>query len=364
MQLRDEGFRGERLELARDFRGLTQKDLALQIATSSAFISNCESYKKLDPSEDFVEACAEVLGFSRAFFYARIADPFQEAECSFRHRRTTPEKAKARIRAHATLLGMVVQQLRAHFDFPNVDVPKFEAQDETEVEEAAEETRRHWKLGTEGPIWGVSRVLENAGVLIVRHMVHTTKVDAFSREGETTCIFLNDEIKSTSRWNFDIGHECGHLVMHKGIHTGDIRTETQADRFASAFLMPARAFRREFCAAPFSWRHVFTLKSRWHASAAAIVRRAYDLRLMTTAEYRRCNQYLSYKGWTKGEPNEPSFHEPELLSGALLALGKQVDITLEQLCAELRFTPKTFWDVTGVEVSPQKKAQVLQMKQA
>jgi len=359
-----EVFCGERLQLAREFRGITQKKLGDDVAASSVMIARCENGKKTDPAPDLVEACAEVLGFSAGFFYRKIPDLFLEQECSFRHRRSTPEKTKTQIRAHATLLGMVIQQLRNHFSFPEANIPTISASTLDEVERAAEQTRLHWGLGIDGPILQIGRVLEHAGVIIVRHLVSSSKVDAFSRQGENTVIFLNDAIESPSRWNFDIGHECGHLVMHAGIHTGDLETEAQADRFASAFMMPSRAFSREFCMAPFSWKHVFDLKRRWQSSAASIVRRAYDLGLIGAVEYRRSFQYMSFKGWTKGEPSEPSFQEPELLPTAFNALGKKVDLTIDSLCSELQFTHKTFKEVTGVEVPllRPKMAEVITMK--
>jgi Zn-dependent peptidase ImmA (M78 family)/DNA-binding XRE family transcriptional regulator len=363
MPVQNEIFRGERLLLAREFWGVTQKDLGKRIAASGAFISHCENGKKV-PTLDFVKACAEELKFDLSFFYRRIDDLFVERECSFRHRRSTPEKAKAQIRAHASLLGMVVDRLRASFRFPVIDIPKFPVSSSEEIENAAESVRLHWGLGNDAPIWQVGRVLERAGVIIVRHFVKTSKVDAFSREGKTSLIFLNEEISSTSRWNFDIGHECGHLVMHSGMETGDIETEAQADKFASAFLMPRKAFAREFRLIPFSWSHVFDLKRRWHTSAAAIVRRAYDLELIGAAEYRRHFQYMSYKGWTKGEPCEPDFQDPELLETAFDGLGKEVELTLESLCSDLGFSEETFQMVTGREVPIRtgKKAQIIEFK--
>jgi Zn-dependent peptidase ImmA (M78 family)/DNA-binding XRE family transcriptional regulator len=347
-------FWGERLQLAREFRGKTQTELGQKVAASCALISLCENGKKREPARDLVEACADVLGFEPEFFYGPIEEAFREEECSFRHRRTTPERLKTQIRAHATLIAMVVQKLHSSFKFPEVDVPHIPGRSIEEIEKAAEECRKHWKISLDSPIKHIGRVLEHAGVIIVGHLVQSTKVDAFSRYGRTSMIFLNRSIPSASRWHFDIAHECGHLVMHPGVPTGTVETESAANRFASAFLMPRKVFSREFSVAPFSWKHVFDLKKRWQTSAASIVRRAYDLGLISAVDYRRGFQYLSAKGWTRGEPQEPSFQEPELLSTTLNALGEKVKLTLQELCADLKFKPETFREVTGVTVPPPK----------
>lgn len=352
-----EVFWGERLQLAREFRGLTQTQLAERVAASCTLISLCENGKKRDPVRDLVEACADELGFAPEFFYGPIEEVFREEECNFRHRRTTPERLKARIRAHATLIGMVIQRLRSEFKFPEVNVPSIPARSIDEIEAAAEQCRKHWNIALDSPLKSVGRVLEHGGVVIVGHIVESTKVDAFSRHGKTSMIVLNRAIQSPSRWHHDIAHECGHLVMHRGIPTGTIETEAEADRFASALLMPRKAFKREFSLASFSWAHVFDLKRRWRTSAASIVRRAYDLGLISAVEYRRGFQYLSARGWTKGEPHEPPFQEPELLSTTLNALGKKVDLTLDRLCQEVRFKPATFREVTGVAVPTTKTKQ-------
>jgi len=328
----DEFFVGSRLQVAREFCGLTQKELGEKVAASPTLISLCEADKKKTPSYDLIEACADILGFRRNFFYLPIDEIFQDEECSFRHRRSAPERLKTQIRAHATLLGMVMGKLRAFFRFPELDIPRIRAT-------------------TDAPIHQVGRVMERAGIVIIPHVVQSTKVDAFSRNGGISVIFINQAIPSTSRWIFDIAHECGHLVMHPGVVTGTPETEAAADRYASAFLMPRKAFSREFLEKVFSWEHIFQLKKRWRVSAAAIVRRAYDLGLLGAVGYRQAYKYMSWKSWnTQGEPFEPDFQQPELLSGALAGLGRSVDLTIAGLCSELYFTPDTFYEITGVRV--------------
>jgi Zn-dependent peptidase ImmA (M78 family)/DNA-binding XRE family transcriptional regulator len=343
-------FWGERLQVAREFKGLTQKELADAVSASPSLLSLCEKGEKPFAARDLVEAFGEVLGFEPEFFYGPLTDMFREEECSFRHRRATTEKLKAKIRAHATLIGMVITRLRALFRFPEQDIPRFRAHTDEEIENAAEECRRHWNLPLDSPVKHVGRILEHAGVVIVPHLVRDD-VDAFSRCGPTSVIFLNQAIKSASRWHFDIGHECGHLVMHQGIPTGTEETEAAANRFASAFLLPRKAFIREFCTDEFDWKHILAMKRRWQTSAQAIVRRAYDLRLLGAVEYRKAFKHMSWKGWTSGgEPDEPAFQQPELLANALGALGRKVEVTIQALCKELHFKPQTFRQVTGVSV--------------
>ncbi|MGH9734169.1 MAG: helix-turn-helix domain-containing protein [Candidatus Acidiferrales bacterium] len=352
MSVLDKGcFVGQRLQLAREFRDLTQKQLGEKIAASHALVSMYEGGKRTDPSADLVEAFGTVLGFEVDFFYEPDGEIFEEDECSFRHRRSTPERLKTKIRAHASLLGMVLDRLRGHFKFPKLNIPRVRAGTVQEIEDAAEQARLYWGLGIEAPISDIGRVMEHAGAFLVSHLVESSQVDAFSRDGSTVVIFLNQSVRSTSRWIFDIAHECGHLIMHSGIQTGTEEIEDAADRFAGAFLLPRVAFAREFRTSPFSWQHIFNLKRRWKASAAAIIKRAYDLRLIGAVEYRQSFKYMSARNWRKGgEPYEPEFRGPELLSSALSALGTKIGLTIEQLRGDLHFTPDTFLTVTGVSV--------------
>lgn len=343
-------FRGERLELARTFRGLTQGALANEVSSSNALISYYENGKQTDPPEDLVAAWGEVLGFDAGFFFEPIPDPFRDEECSFRHRRTAPEQLKRRARAFGTLVSEVVGYLRTKLELPAFDVPTANDTSPKGIEEAAQTCRTRWKLGVDTPINHMGRVLENAGIPIVKTLASTEKVDAFSRRGRTPIVVLNTFKEAPSRWIFDMAHELGHFVCHSQTFTGSVETEREADAFASAFLLPARAFSREFKAAPFSWEHMFQLKARWHVSLAAIVFRAYSLGLMDALTYRRAFKYLSARQWRKNEPGEPTAQDPELLRESLTTLYQELGEHPLQMCQKLHFKPSTFKDVTGIDL--------------
>lgn len=354
-------FYGDKLELARTFRGLTQNALAAEVSASNALISLYENGKQRCPPADLVDAWAEVTGFERDFFYSPIRDPFQDHECSFRHRRTAAELLKRRARAFGTLVGEIVVYLSSRLELPTFTVPTGRETAAMSVEDAAQVCRKKWGLGIDTPILNMSRVLENAGVPVVKTLASTEKVDAFSRRGPTPVVVLNTFKQSPSHWIFDMAHELGHFVRHEGMVTGSVETEADADAFASAFLMPASGFSREFNAKPFSWDHMFHLKERWNVSVAAIIRRGYTLGLIDATEYRRAWKYLSVRQWRKHEPLEPTAQEPELIRESLHTLFSELGEHPLQVCRQLNFRPQTFTDVTGIDVPPDKRGQEVVM---
>ena len=56
-------------------------------------------------------------------------------------------------------------------------------------------------------------------------------------------VVLGADKGQSDRSPFDAAHELGHLVLHRPEHAGTREVETQAHRFAAAFLMPADAIR-------------------------------------------------------------------------------------------------------------------------
>lgn len=138
----------------------------------------------------------------------------------------------------------LVSFIDKYVDFPQIDFPQIEITDIESIELAAEKCRTHWGLGSDRPISNMIRVLENAGAVVTTFKDISDKIDAFSTSRSRPIIIENNV--TACRMRFDLAHECGHLVMHEGIETGDAETESQAHRFASAFLLPREAFIKEF----------------------------------------------------------------------------------------------------------------------
>ena len=351
-------FVGARLALARAFRQITLTKLADSVSATFGLLGHYERGLRRNPRPDLVAALAKSLGVRPSFFFEPLEDPWLEKECSFRRRAATPEGMKKRARAHGTLVDLALRELATMVRIPRYDVPSIEAPDAYAIEHATDQCRQAWGLGF-GPILHIGRVAELHGVVLIQHLCHADKIDAFSRRGTRNIIVLNTSRLSTSRWIFDIAHELGHFVLHEGIETGSKSTEDQANTFASALLLPRKTFAPEFSAKPFSWEHVFALKERWMTSASAIIRRAFHLSLIDPILYRRSYQHMSARGWLKGEPREPEFVGPEWLPSAFKVARESFSVGPRELSDRLHLTPETFTAVTGEPVERAKPLELV-----
>ena len=343
-------FSGSRLRLARAFKGLTQAELGELVAVTHQYVGYLEAGHKV-PTDVLVDALAHVCGFEPSFFFGAPVEEFRDEDCHFRRRAATPVSVRTRVLAHGTLFAMLVAYVDEALSLPEDTVPSIRVETREDVERAAESCRDRWGLGKDVPIKNLTRAVERAGVVVTLFEGSSTKIDAFSRSGKRSVIVLNTDKGSPSRTRFDLSHETGHLVMHGGRITGDADSEAQADQFGSAFLMPRAGFAREFPRkARLDWPVLFRLKKRWGASVAAIVRRAYDLRLIDPATYQRGYKYMAAQGWLRGEPDELVEEHPEIIRLSLEQLEKHLGATALDVCKMLRWTAETFLDVTGIDV--------------
>lgn len=315
---------GEQLRLARLSHGYSLEQVGELIGATRQFIQQLETGAR-SPSDDVVEALADVLGVTPAFLAEPMPSTVRPEQCHFRGHATRPASVTSQVLARGTLLDRFVAAMEQHLKLPDVAFPDIPASTTEEIEQAAEEARRFWGLGTTGPILSMMRVVENAGAIVTYFGDLSERVDAFSMDRRRPIIVRSSLKESLCRQRFDFAHECGHLIMHRGMQTGDRATEDQAHRFAGAFLFPRGAVLREFPRGrTINWQALYQLKLRWKVSVRAIIRRAYDLKLLTPAQYRTANIHLVKTGQAKVEKydDDPSMpvEVPELLPAALAAL--------------------------------------------
>lgn len=331
-------FLGYKLRNIRNFFGYSLEEIGDRVAATRQYIQQLESNAK-SPSDEMVLALADALEVTQDFFFTADNTVTTEDQCHFRSPRTTPISNKNQAICQANILDSVVNQFDSILDFPNVNIPSSYPQDLGDIERIAEGARLFWGLGAAAPITHMIRVVENAGVVVAHFKDVSEKVDAFSLSGRRPIILRNPHKESACRLRFDVAHECGHLIMHQGIITGDKKTEDEANRFASAFLLPRGAFIKEFPKRSFfDWTAIYNMKLRWGVSVSAIIRRAYDLALIDAIAYRRANIYLSKNGQMKNErfDDQIPLEEPELIHSAINAILEANPALFDAICGNLK----------------------------
>jgi Zn-dependent peptidase ImmA (M78 family) len=233
---------------------------------------------------------------------------------------------------------------------PKFNVPSLPVAQQAHIEASAEQAREYWNLGIDGPIPSMVDVLESAGVMLtVADKSTAEKVDAFSRYGKTSVVVLNTAKESPSRSFFDTAHEAAHGILHYGQPPKPHdQKEDEAQRFAGAFLMPKRAFMRDYWSkGRIDWYNTLEMKHRWGTSIAAILVRAYHLNCISAAVYRTAWRDLSARGWRTDEPDEPEPQFPKLFDLAIQQYEKRTQRNGAELANALFMTTDLFGKITG-----------------
>ncbi|OYX30720.1 MAG: hypothetical protein B7Y99_11280 [Caulobacterales bacterium 32-69-10] len=320
-------FVGSRLEEARLARGLTQTSLAQMVERSSSTISSWESGRQV-PEPDAIESLASKLNVRPSLFLRQ--SPPSEAMHFYRSNSTLTLGLRKKAEARLQWAKHLFSELEEWVDFPEPDFPRlgpvnYRLIDEAQIEECARDCRARWGLGT-GPIADVIGTLETAGAIVVREELGGLKMDGVSAWcglASRPFVLLAEDKASAVRSRFDAAHELGHLILHEGVDPGELSTseyaelESQAHRFASAFLLPAESFMRDLNA--IDLESFIILKRKWKVSVAAMIIRCFQMDVISEEYKSKLYKYMSARGWRRSEPLDDVLipEVPQALSAAV-----------------------------------------------
>ena len=327
-------FSPQRLRVAREARSLTQTELSPRLGMSPAAVSQ---FEKADakPSASTVTRLAEALSFPVGFFTVASSPSSRPDGDSdsldgyghFRSLRSVTARQRRQALSVTQMVRDLIDALSRYVRLPEPAVPWFpaDADDLAIAEERAAMVRRVWSVPP-GPVTDVIQLAERHGIVTARHRISTPTVSAYSVPfPERPVVIVNSEGVKRDRDRFSVSHEIGHLVMHEADSDFAPKVaEAQANRFASAFLLPAEEIRGQLPSGP-DWVRLLTLKQRWHTSLSALLRRATDLGVMSDPIYTQAMRTVSARGWRISEPGELGAPEsPRVLSLAIQSAGADI----------------------------------------
>lgn len=292
----------EKIRQAREIRGLTQADLAAEIGKSKAIIAQVEGNFKLI-SDELLSSIAEATKFPIGFFSTPPHDEFPFSDVLFRAHAAVKRRSALDIVRQAEHVFHIGASI-AH-GLRQIPVTLSTLTDPPVV--AALKTKRSLGLSPLEPVPHLIRTLERAGVWFIALEKEEGR-DAFcvwKKVGDTEVPIITIWSKEHGdRLRLSVAHELGHLVMHKVLPgKSQKEVETEAFQYGAEFMMPEEAMRKEIVA-PVTLTSLAKLKTRWGVSIQALVRRAYELRIITERQYHYLFQQLSAKGWRTQEPKQ------------------------------------------------------------
>lgn len=329
MNKQDLTFLPERIRQARIIRGITQANFAELLGVSKQAVSQYELGSNC-PKPEILDKMCQILDMPWSYFVTPIpAADITDNPVFFRKNRTTTKKNKEAFEGIIQWVEEIYYYLQEYINFPPVNLitKDKEGYSFDDIQQIAKEVRYSWGLGL-GPISNITLLLENQGFIIAKVPVGVKSVDACSKlyarnNIKRPIIFLTED-KSAVRSRRDVAHELGHHILHSWVDKeyfsnkeNMLRMETEAEWFASAFLMPDKTMERE--SIYINIERLLLLKKRWGVSAQSLLYHIHDLNLIDDRKFNSLKQSIYKRKWRINEPldDEIEHEEPSMLRAAI-----------------------------------------------
>lgn len=339
---------GDRIKQAREMRRLLQGQLAEKIGVKQPTVAKLEN-GSLKPSDQIIEAISLQTGFPVSFFKQEPGPEFPLGSLLFRAKASVTQIDRAEAHQYGRLIFEWIDKTSALQGLRKLPLrlPRLSGDAIT----AARITRSSLGLSPDTPIPHLTYAIEKSGVLVLALPKPLKGRDAFSvwagRETLRPVIVVINGAPG-DRLRFNLAHEIAHLVMHETIR-GDIsELESQANQFAAELLMPEAAMRQEIVA-PVTLPTLSALKPRWGVSIQALIRRAYDLEIITPRQYKYLMHQLTERGWRLREPSnlDVPVEKPRALR-QMAEMGYGNPINYEKLASDLKLPIKLVKETLAV----------------
>lgn len=302
--------------LAREYRALTQKELAEAALIKQPQIAMIEGGVENAASTETMEAISKALEFPIEFFYQQ--EPrlgFGSSSVYYRKMSAITAADRKSISSITNLARIGLKRLLdavevdADFVLPRIDLKDVDGS----PGKAASIVRATWSL-PDGPIQNLTNLVERSGVIIVESDFGIRGISGTGMRltNLPPIIFINTALPP-DRYRFTLAHELAHLVLH------DAPCETmenEADEFASELLMQKTEFKvsvSQFGGRP-TLRNLMALKPYWKVSISGMIMRMGQLGVISDQTKRSLFIQMSNLKMRLDEPQPFSKERPTLYS--------------------------------------------------
>ena len=318
------------VRIARESRGLSQKELAQQTGINQATLSKFEKgLARL--SDDMISKLSVCLDYPISFFDRTIIQS-NKSTLFYRKRQSIAAKQLSILESRIDVLSGVIDELSDSIDIPSLTIPSCQVTSELSPEEIAFRIRQVLNVKP-GPVKEIVKLLEKNGVIVIfLDNCECEKFDGLTRftSKNIPVVWINNSMPN-DRKRFSLAHELGHIVMH--LRTIDIEQseediESQANLFASEFLMPANECRVDFF--NLKMKDLALKKAYWKVSKQSIIVRAKQLGCISSKTESYFFITLGRMGERKVESVHVDIDEPMILKKMTQLHLTELDYTMEE----------------------------------
>lgn len=299
----------ERFKMARQMRGISQRELARRAGVSANAISKYERGLNV-PRSGVLIRLSKALDVKIEYFLRPDTYSIQLKAPAFRQLKMGPKDeviVKERVRdwleRYLEVENLLDIDMRSEFHMP-LGYP-IKVSDIDEVERVAEKLRYEWNLGFDS-IESLTDLLEDRSIKVGAISAPDTFEAITFWYDSTPVVAVRDGVPG-DRQRLSLAHELGHLmVLPPEEMDNDEGREKIAFRFAGAFLVPESIAKMELGEerTRLDLFELHLLKHKYGLSMQAWIYRARDLGIIPQKEYHRLFDIFTERNWRQREPGD------------------------------------------------------------
>ena len=323
-------FNYENLTLARQYHGLSQKDLASLVDIAQSSLSKIEK-GQLIPSDETMSKLVSHLGFTTKFYESKNANVSALSFHGYRKQASVPISKVNKILSEIIIKTSHQNFIKNYFPNKSIDFSYYESLSSSEL---AKTIRTEWQVDNR-PIDDLTLHIENMGIDIFLCDFEEAQVDGVtskSIEGYKG-IFINKN-QPGDRYRFSLAHELCHYLKHSSEPICTREMEDEANDFAAELLMPTEALKDKLKTTRLN--DYAALKKEWKVSMAALIFRAKTLGTITPNQSTNLWKQMAMHGFRRVEPFPIEIEEPKRIYEAFSSLA------YDDLLLELNLTSEMF----------------------
>lgn len=313
-------FYGEKLHDIREMFSYSREDLAKKLQVSEQMIWKFET-NQATPDFKLINLLKSIFYVQASYFFQKpyVLDISNTELVAFRKNKSNKREGIKSEKVYLDHLYTHINDIE-RVVYPNPGpifsfFQKIESQyilselSQEDIKNIAEEAREFLGIISNDRLM---YFLEMSGIYIIERKLENT-IDAYSTwlfNESYPIIVLNSGKNSAVRRNFDMGHELGHLLLHRYVDFDALdidemnRIENEANLFASYFNLPEEELYKDFINIedPTNPDAYIPLKNKYRMSIQSIAYRANKSGWITKEENTRFWNKINQCGYRRFEP--------------------------------------------------------------